>query len=282
MPAQHQDILVFNSFTGTWQNASGAGPSGAPLGAVIGAPGGSSVGMIPAIGSTLLVDGVATATINSALQMETGAASELTPASSASVVFNEGAANEQLGQLTVSGLNGNSAQAVLMTSQSADATINGSIKHGGITPGITTTYAFTTMHSMYPASQLLQLGSGFQLVTTTPGGTVSESWHNLSLGAGWTGTFQYTLVPLGHGGAVMIDVNIVPGTVTDATSLGTIPAAYRPIAVKRVACDTDGGPKSTGGNVPSIRIQAGGDVAVFGVSTAASFLVGCGIYPLGT
>ena len=283
MPAQHQDILVFNAFTGAWQNASAAGPSGAPLGAAIGAPDGSSVSMLPSVGNTLLVDGVATATINSALQMSTGAASEASPAYSAGVVFNQGAANEQLGQLTVSGLNSSSAQAVLMTSQSADATINGSIKHGGITPGVSTTYAFTTMHAMYPASQLLQLGIGFQLVTTVPGGTTGETWHNLSKSNGWTGTLNYTLVPLGVGGAVLLDVTIAPGTVADGTVIGTLPASYRPLNFKRVpmACDNI----KVGSNTYetcNLYVGASGQVQIYGCNVNATYVQGCGIVPLGT
>lgn len=282
--AQNQDPLVFNIATGEWQNASNPGPSGTPIGLTIGAFDGSAVSLQPSVGQTMTVDGGSQWTVLSAVQLASNALSETTPAYSATMVLNQGAANEQLAHLTVASIGGATAQAVLMASESADLTVHGSIKHGTVTQvgGSGTDYAFTSMHSMFPHSKQLQLGSGFSLVSTQPGGSAGEFWHNLSLGAGWTGTFQYTFVPLGSGGSVLIDFQIGGGTVTDATSIGTMPATYRPLAVKRVIGTTDGGPKSTGGSMPSIRIQASGDVSVFGVSTSSTFLIGTGIYPLGT
>ena len=284
MSVQHQDILVYNAFTGNWQNASAAGPSGAPLGAVIGAPDGSAVAMVPSVGNTIQVDAGAVATIDSAVQMATGAASEQFPAFACGVVFNEGEANEQLGQLTISALGGSATgQAVLMTSASADGTIFGSIKHGGISQGMSTTYAFTTMHAMYPHAQLLQLGSGFNLVATVPGASTGEVWHNLAKSNGWTGTLNYSLVPLGAGGSVLIDATLAPGTVADGTVIGTLPANYQPTNFKRVpmACDNI----KVGTNTYegcNLYVGASGQIQIYGCNVNATYVQGCGIVPLGT
>lgn len=191
MPAQHQDILVFNAYTGEWQNASAAGPSGAPLGGVIGAPDGSSVGMIPGVDSTIAVDLLGTATIASAFQMSSGAASESVPAYSCAIVFNQGEVNEQLGQLTVSGLNDVDAQAVLMTSQSVDGTIHGSTLVGTLAPGMTTTYEFTTQHATRPnVSKHQYYGSvGIYATDHNTGTNNAEGWNTLA-GVGYANGFS--------------------------------------------------------------------------------------------
>lgn len=282
---QHQDPLVFNVFTGKWQNASNADAAGNPLGLSIGAFDGSSVGLIPAVGNTISVDGGPVGTIETAAQYSSGGFSEDTPAYSCAILFNAGANNEQIAHLTVSGLNATSAQAVIMTSEAADGSTHGNIKHGTITVGGATTYTFTTMHSMFPNSKLLQLGTSFNLVTTDPrAAPISESWHNGNLQNNWTGSFQFTLVPLGNGGSVLVDYNLVIGgstLVADNTNVCFVPAAYQPIALKRIMGATDGGIKSTG-QFPSLRVDSSGNVNCFGVSTSATFLVGTGIYPLGT
>ena len=191
MAAQHQDILVFNAYTGEWQNASAAGPSGAPLGGVIGAPDGSSVGMIPGVDSTIAVDLLGTATIASAFQMSSGAASESVPAYSCAIVFNQGEVNEQLGQLTVSGLNDVDAQAVLMTSQSVDGTIPGSTLVGTLAPGMTTTYEFTTQHATRPNVSKHQYYGGVGIYATDhdTGTNSAEGWVTLA-GVGYANGFS--------------------------------------------------------------------------------------------
>jgi len=141
-----QDPLVFNAGAGVWQNASNVIPSGAPIGVAVGPSGGSKASLQPESGQTLSVDGGASWTLLSAFQGLSAASSETVPATAVSMVLNQGAANEQLAFLLMSGASGNSAFALLLVADSADNTVAGHARIGRVDPGAgPPDFAFTTI-----------------------------------------------------------------------------------------------------------------------------------------
>ena len=141
-----QDPLVFNGFAGVWQNASNTTPSGSPIGVAVGPSGGSKASLQPGSGQTLSVDGGASWTFLSAFQAASAASSETAPAVAVPLVIHQGAANEQLAFLLMSGMSsGNSAFALLLQADSADNTVVGHARIGHVDPGTGVTWAFTTI-----------------------------------------------------------------------------------------------------------------------------------------
>lgn len=254
------DPLVFNAFTGKWQNASNVNASGNSLGLQIGAFDGSAVSLLPAVGNTLQIDGGQTATIESALQMQSGAASEDIPAYSCSLVFNGGAANEQVGQMTVSGLASSSCQATIYTSQSADATINGAIRVGTLTPGTSYTYNFTTLHATWPNSSEHQYYGSMGIYATDHTGAtgVAEGWRlifNLGFQNGFSGASSsteynpaYRWMPLHNGALAFRGLIRTPssGNVNN-TTIAQLPSQYAPANYCRIPVSCTSTPGQSGG-----------------------------------
>lgn len=75
------------------------------------------------------------------------------------------------------------------------------------------------------------------VATDNIGGTIPESWHDVTLQSGWTNfgapfsNLQYRLLPHGYVG---LEGTINPGTRASGTLLGTLPAGYQPTQAKRV------------------------------------------------
>jgi hypothetical protein len=289
MAVQHQDPLVYNAFAQNWQNASNANnPTGQPIGLAIGAPGGSSVAMLPNVGFTVQADGGPIGAILAAHQYDTASGTESEPGYIASVVFNSGAANEQLGLLYVSPLSQATAQAILQLADSADGTIHGSTKFGTIVPGTTATWSFTSAIQVLPSALTVQLQNNYQVQATDPLAGGPETWHtnNASTGSGITGGgINYTLAPVGNQAIVLVQwyYNHNSGTVTpDGTVVGNLPNAYSPTGSLRIAACTDA-EGTSGGNTKGVhlRIVAGsGQVQIWGLNAASTFHAGCGLYPL--
>jgi hypothetical protein len=140
------DPLVYSVQTDTWQNASNIGPTGSPLGLAVGPSGGPKASLMPESGQTLTVGGGAPWTVLSAFQAPSAAPSEVWPAMAVPMVQSAGNPNEQLAFLLMSpGSNGNSAFAVLITSDSADNSVMGHVRIGRVDPGAAPpTWVFTT------------------------------------------------------------------------------------------------------------------------------------------
>ena len=285
---QHEDPLVFNADRGLWQNASNPGPSLIPAGLSIGTPGGSRVRLAPTVGNTIQVDGGATATIEAAVQLQSGAATEVQPGHVSSVVFHQGAANEQIGTLTVSAMANSTAQATLLTSDSADGTIKGAAKTGTITPGSTTTWAFTTAHQVLPSAQSVQVGQGYNINATDPrNAAIPEDWHSIGIGgSGMGGNLNYIVIPVGNGSLVALAWFFTHNngtTTSDDTLVCSLPNAYAPTSGWRIAAACDQLKVSNSiFEGAHLRILAGsGDCKVWGIGTTATFHAGSGVYPLG-
>jgi hypothetical protein len=140
---QHLDPLVWNALAAVWQNASNSALSGAPLGLAIGTPATGELTMDPAPGWSVTVDGGTAGQVPVAYWASSGAASELVPGAVVPVVWNAGAANEQLGLLLVSGTGSRPGRALLLQGTSADGTLSGAARAGRISQS-GTTWAFTT------------------------------------------------------------------------------------------------------------------------------------------
>jgi hypothetical protein len=179
---QHQDPLVWNALASKWQNASNAGPSGAPLGIALGTPGGSQVSMLPQVGATVTLSNGAVGTIQSATQIASGAASENSPGYTCSLVFHSGLANEQIAMLSFPGNSIGGAQAILVTATAADNSVPGTTYTGAIA-GSGSSYTYTISANLTPAV-LSFLASISQCVKVplTGGGTVVDvqvrAWIN--------------------------------------------------------------------------------------------------------
>lgn len=141
----HGDPLVWNSIAGVWQNASSAAPSGSAILLAVGPEGGPKASLVPESGQTLSVDGGATGTLTSGFQGASGAGSESSPSGVTPVIFNAGAANEQLAVLFAAGMSGHLAYALLLLGASADNTLPGHARIGTLLPGGSATWAFTTV-----------------------------------------------------------------------------------------------------------------------------------------
>lgn len=214
MAQQHGDPLVYNALTGKWQNASADGPSGAALPLVIGDPAGSQVSLLPTTGQTINVDaGTFSGTITTASSYASGASTESSPAYSAAVVFNEGLVNEIVGMLHMSGVGSGTAHAILMMSQSADATIEPTTKIGSIVPdpSIADQWNFVSAHQLLSHNQQVLLSQGWALHAMDPvaGRTAAAGWvkftdrgyqNGFSDGAGPPGDWvpQFRFSPVGR------------------------------------------------------------------------------------
>lgn len=282
--AQHKDPLVFNALTGKWQNASNPGPSGQPLGLSVGTPGGTVVSLEPSVGDTIQVDGGYVGTIGAAMSLVSAAATEAVPGYSASVVFNSGLASEQIGQLQVSGLAANTAQATLMLSDSNDGTIKGTTNVGTIAPGSGTTWAFTSTLITTPSAGQVQIANGYTFIGTSPiGGGAAAGWITFtSFSNGWTGHLSHMLLPVGPSpGLVLLQWYLNPGGTIEGTTITTFGAGYVPASGERIPGISDGIKTLTSGlEIPHLRVGSDGVVAVYGVSGGATFFAGNGFYPL--
>jgi hypothetical protein len=117
----------------------------------------------------------------------------------------------------------------------------------------------------------------FAYAGTDSQGQVKETWHNLTLTNGWTGTFRYRLLPDGR---VEVDVNISSAAAT-AFVCGTMPAAYIPASTVYMAAGSTGNVASS--VAPFLQFITGsGNVTMNGLhafSTAGQWVAG-GSYPL--
>lgn len=128
------------------------------------------------------------------------------------------------------------------------------------------------------AAPLIITGSGSPLVSSDPvaGYPTAETWHSLAIPSGWADAsgngsgFRYRLLPTGQ---VALDVDLTsPSTApADGTTLGTLPAGYRPTA-------TRGGPVSStkqtasGTQTPKLNIGSGGGIACYGIAASARII----------
>ncbi len=102
----------------------------------------------------------------------------------------------------------------------------------------------------------------------------AETWHPLSLAAGWTGTLNYRMDAIGR---VEFDMDVTftdNGTthLASGTAIQSIalPAAYSPSTTKFVQCGlVPSGAVLAANRVPEIQIGTGGGVLAVGVTTSA-------------
>lgn len=121
-----------------------------------------------------------------------------------------------------------------------------------------------------------------------PGGWTEETNHVIgpSLNHGWTGTINVQFLPIGQGGIVTIDADLVPGTVADGTVIWTLGGMYSPKTFKRIGMGCDCikvSPVIGSGSfeAPNLFIGASGELQCFGVGTGATYFQGSSTYPVG-
>lgn len=109
-------------------------------------------------------------------------------------------------------------------------------------------------------------------------GTTVETWNALTLQNGWTGFLKYRRVS-SPPGSVQIIGNMLAGTKTDGTLLGTLPAAYKPATSQDMFGSAFGGTVSNT-QPPHINVDnATGRVTLWGINTSTNLNVN-GIFSL--
>lgn len=120
-----------------------------------------------------------------------------------------------------------------------------------------------------------------QLYAAAPNLTpiVQESWHSLTPKNSWTNLSGYTPFQYRAIGSppksVQVVGNLVPGTITAGTVLGTLPTGYLPTKQQYDCAYTDVTSASAG-----VHIDTSGNLKVFGVSSGATVLGINSIFPL--
>jgi hypothetical protein len=90
----------------------------------------------------------------------------------------------------------------------------------------------------------------------------TDTWHDLTLGNGWSGTFRYRL-RIENEVSLQCD-SVSAGTLTSGTVLGTLPAGYRPATEQRVACV--GAATSASADGFQLLISTAGSVEIVGAA----------------
>jgi hypothetical protein len=97
----------------------------------------------------------------------------------------------------------------------------------------------------------------------------STVWSNITPASGWT-------VPAGRRasyrkvlGLVFLEINLTAGTITDATTIGTLPVGYRPPTAIRLVAYSD---VAVSNRVPSITIGTDGVIQVWNLGAGATTL----------
>lgn len=268
---QHEDPFIFNAITGNWQNATNPATSGAPFGLTIGPTSASWIRLTPMQGDTISIDGGTPATVESALQMSSGGASELVNAYVASIVLNAGAANEQIGTVITTAISSTTARAIVMLARTADNSLAGSTRFGDIVAGAgPPTWAFTSVLRLNPGVSTMQLA--YDLVAYAPGTSNSESWHAFNpLSGSWSvpsnGYANYRLTPMNE---LQISAWILaPATSQNGVTIATFPSAYRPVSKHGISCATDG-ISSTGAGNGFFTITNGGVLQSTGIAASSN------------
>lgn len=110
-----------------------------------------------------------------------------------------------------------------------------------------------------------------------------DSWHLLTLAAGWTNSvcpaqYRYT-----SDNGVWIVATIVPGTKTDNTTIFTLPTGYRPQDQVCIPVGVQGSTLTFSANTPEafLAVNTDGTCAIFGVNLGSvSFVHINGTVPL--
>lgn len=128
--------------------------------------------------------------------------------------------------------------------------------------------------NVHPLNALAVCGPVVALNPATPVPGTLETWHQLALVTGWTGTFNYRLTPRN---TVLCDYNITftdNGTthLANNTGVGILPAAYSPIAgtTKKTTPQLAGSGNVLAANrTPDMQVGSNGSIFVFNVTTSA-------------
>jgi len=139
--------------------------------------------------------------------------------------------------------------------------------------------ATTTIDSTVITTLLINT---YQINTTN---TV-ETWHNISLANGWTGTARYQYNPVGSAGRVYINLQLDSTSATaQAINTAAIAAPYRPATTQFIAAGSGNNVATgtTAGNASAfVQITSGGILTVaplHAFSTAGTWICN-GSYPL--
>lgn len=100
-----------------------------------------------------------------------------------------------------------------------------------------------------------------------------ETWHTLTLASGWTGTLKYRLVPTPAKCVQLVSGTLTAGTKANGTTIGTLPAGYRPITAQDVSGTCDN--VVAGGQSPHFNITAAGAINCFGMTAATFAAMNC-------
>lgn len=125
-----------------------------------------------------------------------------------------------------------------------------------------------------------------------PNKVATDTWQTIAAGSflnGWTqgatGVGRYAMLPQGIatagviGNFAHIDLDAVPGTLTDGTAIFNIPAPYRPIANKNIPVGTRGA-TAPSNNAPFVQVTTSGNVNIFSAPATATSIRVNGSYPL--
>lgn len=114
----------------------------------------------------------------------------------------------------------------------------------------------------------------------------TDSWQPVSgfvngWSAGGTGNSRYAKMPIGasNGNMVHMELNLVPGTLTDSTVMFTVPASYRPATNQNLVAATKGS-TAAGTNDPFIQVKTDGSVICNSFPSTTTSVRVNGMYPL--
>lgn len=97
----------------------------------------------------------------------------------------------------------------------------------------------------------------------------ATAWSAMTLAGGWTVPTNRRAVYRKVLGLIFLEMNIAPGTLTDGTTVTTLPAGYRPPNAVRLLAYSD---TPASNKVPSITIGTDGVVQVWNLGTGATTL----------
>jgi hypothetical protein len=101
-----------------------------------------------------------------------------------------------------------------------------------------------------------------------PGTGNTETWHTLTLSNGWTGTLKYKACAAPNRAVWLLGTGLVPGTKTNGTTIGTLPAGYLPSTAQDVpgSCNN----VVSGGESPHWNVTTGGAINCWGFTAATN------------
>jgi hypothetical protein len=114
---------------------------------------------------------------------------------------------------------------------------------------------------------------------------VTETWHNMGLVNGWSGTARYQYNPVGSAGQVYVNLNLDSSSATSQTFCSALPAAYRPASIQYIALGANNNVAtgSSAGNASAffqMQTSGVGQIAPLHAFSTAGSWVGNGSYPL--